>query len=776
MSKILAESYTNEKFEYLQKRFSKYIETEIMIRDISSEEDIDCIFAYIQDKNVEIPFVLHCINAFSPENKLHIKTYAELFFKLYDTYKFPIYNNNNRALASLFYHKYKIPYMETYYNRKYTPDDPEQIYDVFEKNSINYYIIRDDLEGLKTIPNLTPNKHPIKFELTPLHIACDYGAEKCFFYMLEKGATIDYQCLEFAISSKNRKIIEEILKHHELTQDHWERSTRQFDFEFFKFIDSKYHGEKKMQWTLMNADLLTTFYFYCFYANDEYTRTQVLLKILSFPVIDFLNYFFVEEKNDIKRDYSRADPVEQVTRTCDMNYIRKVFDMGLSLEPIFDTNALFYAAEVDNEELVDFYVDKKIDLNNFDEECCSCLHKAVFYGSQRTMIQLMDKYKLPVDFCNDALKTPLFEAEHPKIAKILLDRGAKIKVKLDTGYMLLKDAVMRNYDITEFLVKNGAEIPNDIFEEMVEECMPDDDDHAKTILLLGGKIPKDYNSFYKVIEENLVKSIEAFIKVGYDPNRKSKDFPCPLYNWMCRQIKPEAFEALLKNGADPNATFRNLPMLHIAMIAKNDDYVRILLQNGANPNSTGLKGNALQLAIDTKFNIKTFLKYAKGFNFNTKVIELPLMFYLVKHNMVEEISIALNRGADHEIKYKGLSPFLYAVKIDARKETLKVLIDNKCDTLAKDADGRNALHIAIKCVPKTVILKNLIELVPNLEELKKDKDNAGLNPFEYVLVYRSKPATINLAYDNLFCDVDFDNIPQNRFSAAIHLVYNCLKE
>ena len=152
------------------------------------------------------------------------------------------------------------------------------------------------------------------------------------------------------------------------------------------------------------------------------------------------------------------------------------------------------------------------------------------------------------------------------------------------------------------------------------------------------------------------------------------------------------------------------------------------------------------------------------------------MFYLVKHNMVEEISIALNRGADHEIKYKGLSPFLYAVKIDARKETLKVLIDNKCDTLAKDADGRNALHIAIKCVPKTDILKNLIELVPNLEELKKDKNNAGLNPFEYVLVYRSKPATINLAYDNLFCDVDFDNIPQNRFSAAIHLVYNCLKE
>ncbi len=149
-----------------------------------------------------------------------------------------------------------------------------------------------------------------------------------------------------------------------------------------------------------------------------------------------------------------------------------------------------------------------------------------------------------------------------------------------------------------------------------------------------------------------VKSIEALIKNGIDPNVRNQLGYSPLhiaifYNQL------EAIQALLRLGADSNikTNLKNTPLSQ-AFDQQNLEAMKLLLEAGADPNAKTNFGNTpLPQAIDKKNLEAIKLLLEAGADPNAKTnFGNTLLHQVIKQNNLEAIKILTKAGASLDVQ------------------------------------------------------------------------------------------------------------------------------
>ena len=164
----------------------------------------------------------------------------------------------------------------------------------------------------------------------------------------------------------------------------------------------------------------------------------------------------------------------------------------------------------------------------------------------------------------------------------LIDEGADVNVKGKENMPLLLWAYPCGEQVLECLLKNGAD-PNVILEStyLTDQYTITP---GSTLLFLSVKSSASGKSKFK-------NYVELFLKYGANPNLGK---PSPLAHAACDPAYEEAFQSLIRSGADPNYSAGNTDYLAYSANRCHTHRVNILLERGANYDINTVQGAKLQ--------------------------------------------------------------------------------------------------------------------------------------------------------------------------------------
>ena len=207
------------------------------------------------------------------------------------------------------------------------------------------------------------------------------------------------------------------------------------------------------------------------------------------------------------------------------------------------------------------------------------------------------------------------------------------------------------------------------------------------------------------------ETAKVLIAAGGDINKLDDDSITPLHYVVGggRDTGLPVFAETVKKFIDelnpdvnvPTTDFKNTP-LHMALIHKQTEAVKVLLENGANPNAATKEG-------------KTPLHYAANYS------------------LLSSAKALLSAGADvNAVNVYGQTPLFDATMNDDVR-IVKVLADAGADVNKQDKDGYTALHTAVR--------RKSIASVAGLLNVGADrniKNNDGLTPMDIAKIAKDR--------------------------------------
>jgi len=236
------------------------------------------------------------------------------------------------------------------------------------------------------------------------------------------------------------------------------------------------------------------------------------------------------------------------------------------------------------------------------------------------MIELLVKYKVNLVFHMKYGKSLMHEVKSVEVAKYLKDHGADLSPETnfgDTPLFTVKDA-----KVAQFLIDNGADIEHKN-ERKETPILRDTSEEVQLVLINNGANIFAKDKYNNTVLHNIKspKIISILIKKGADVNAKNMSNRRPLHQSMQNYEKAKL---LLEAGANPNIFTKvnsshsdaddDTP-LHLAVIFKSVEIVKLLLEYDADINAKNVKGqNAFDLtktysrSTDKSEAIKKLLK------------------------------------------------------------------------------------------------------------------------------------------------------------------------
>ncbi|KAH0552125.1 hypothetical protein KQX54_005990 [Cotesia glomerata] len=264
--------------------------------------------------------------------------------------------------------------------------------------------------------------------------------------------------------------------------------------------------------------------------------------------------------------------------------VKCLLEKGVNINAICkDEELLILATLYENEELVEYYINKSFNVN--------------------IIVSLQDTYLRGIDYSSREVKgsdiyailnraTALDAAIHTGNAKIfdLLINGGAVIAKNVHHKNPLRFAVKNNYrHIVEYLIQNGADI-NRIEDDKSLLMEAVYCEHSEAVeLLLKNKADVNLKTKLKITALDVAISqknyliMEILVEFGAVSLR---------YNFMDKPILYLAIEdrsyhhaiALIKRGADVNVVYKNKTLLHVALVKGNSDVINYLLVAGFDVN------------------------------------------------------------------------------------------------------------------------------------------------------------------------------------------------
>ncbi|MGL9761743.1 MAG: ankyrin repeat domain-containing protein [Wolbachia sp.] len=587
---------------------------------------------------------------------------------------------------------------------------------------------------------------------TPLHNACSNGHLKVVEYLIERGASLkaknkdDKIPLELA-EQKGYTDIVEMIKKMQLGLDEKLLSAVKND-DLNEVEDLVGQGASLKAKDSNNSTLL------------HYASCNINLKVVE---------YLIEKGADLKaKDSNGKTPLDLATgKNCtntieslkqaqsdldkklltavqddDLNKVKGLVSRGAGLDTkgSNDWTLLHFAAFSDKFDIVKFLFDKNANIKAKDVYGNTPLHVAAQYDSKLEIVEfLLDKNASSINDVNNNGSTPLhiaIQGNKPSTVKLLLNRGASIKVKdkrnrtplgladqegytnivemieqvqsdLDEG--LLTAVQDGNLNEAEGLVSRNANVNiTDIYSwtPLHWAAFEDRLEIARFLIKKGADInaadkgPYGKKPVHVAIENNSKDIIGFLLSKGVSINDTDKQGYTPLH-YAAWRGRLEIAELLVDKGASINAadasTAGKKP-IHVAAENNSKSIIEFLISKGVNVDEADKNGWA-PLHYAAKFDQLEVAKFLieKGANINaadTSTIGEKPIHVAAENNSKNIIEFLISKGVSvNDTDKDGRTP-LYWASWNGRLDVVEYLIGKGADISAKDKDGRNPLDVA----------------------------------------------------------------------------------
>lgn len=210
-------SINEELYEKYQTEFSDIINIDSRLFNLLPE-DVETlakdIIDFYKKGNMEANLIYRLVSIACSTRLHYIAAYWKLFEILMNELKVePVANFLISAIQSIYGNKYKLKFKVFEDNNDYMPENfPNKtiqgIFDVYEPNTLKYFIFHDDIKGLKNY--LIENRSDIDVSFLA-KLCCRYGSVECFRFLRSNGAKISKNFVAESFMGQNKSIIEECL-------------------------------------------------------------------------------------------------------------------------------------------------------------------------------------------------------------------------------------------------------------------------------------------------------------------------------------------------------------------------------------------------------------------------------------------------------------------------------------------------------------------------------------------------------------------------------------
>jgi len=370
--------------------------------------------------------------------------------------------------------------------------------------------------------------------------------------------------------------------------------------------------------------------------------------------------------------------------------------------------------------------------------------------------QLIDT--INVNYENEYGITPLMVAvsnNYPEIVKKLLERGADPNILNNYDFTALSYIYLKpNLEIVKMLIKNGAD-PNvyakynynnepnydtliiALFDKIYYEKSKNnpngnDIDILYNIIaeLLKSPIPinNQESVWARIVNSGKIEIMQEFLKVAND-----KKYYIDMGLFFAKDIDTVQF--LLKNGANPNATFDDKLLIFSLLENQNLDIFKILIDAGMKINVVNSYDQTP--LIRTLYNLTLAkLLLENGADPNFKMSDgKSAIFYIDNY---EQAKLLLENGAKiNVIDNEGNTPLINFIKnvynfsdFENSNKVIKFLIDHGIDINAKNKSGDTAILLAAENGAYDIV-ELLYEY--GADPLVKNKKGEGLRGFTDII-------------------------------------------
>lgn len=455
-----------------------------------------------------------------------------------------------------------------------------------------------------------------------------------------------------------------------------------------------------------------------------------------------------------------------------------------------NVNLLFYAK---TKKMIDFLVDKGLDINQKDRNGWTPLHYAQSLEVVKALVENRADLEIKSDYTSETplLALALSMKKEDKVIEYLIEKGANLNQKSNDGNGLLHRLAQRYDDIDEQLLdkllQKGLDLDgeNNFGETPLSYAIARKTTAA--LLLKKGANPNKKNNYgfspylnnvnpeiaklmietgkvdinirnndneilwlswlknsYSNQQEN-IELVELFVKKGVDLQVKDLEEKTPLVLALERQKIPfQLIDLLLERSADVNGLGKNgANLLHLAL--KNPDVnlalIKKLVEKGLDINSKDKLENTpfLLSLIQNKPEITTFLIDKKA-NFNIKNNQNKTALHYVRN--ITTADFLLKKGLDINAKNKeGNTPLMTAL-MDNNMEIARFFIDNKADVNTQNNQGNTPLHLVTNTEMAEILLKQKANI-----NTKNNQGNTALHFADNVAISKlfiEKGANIHL--------------------------------
>lgn len=565
-----------EKFQ----KFSKFSHNMYNLSESNMDDCNNFILQLIQDYNWPAIHLFRMIDIILIRRKENIR----LYFDLVDL----IYQTTNPVLDQYIFDDSSIvgAYISKRYNQyfkfnAYSNCTIEQIIQVYPKDSILYYILRDDIENF--IQGFTFDIETTFDDMTCASHAAKYGAVKIFKFLVANDAVISKDTLADAFITCNQEIIkicENAVGIGQFDQDCMNNAMMFHHNEIAINLADNYN--LKYSWWIcqksMNVDLFR-------YILEEHGPNYCD----SFMYTIAQNVLFIEPFN-----------------------LYSFIDVGA--RDVFGRNILSCSILYDQVELAKLLVNKyHSSFGLIDRDGNNHLHKCADYNAfkcAKYFIELgieMEKYNNQGETC--LLRVARYGAK--EVAQVLIDNGADLRAKHQVSSFSVLSICSQydSFEIAAMIFEKAKFTAEEMSHPFRVAIAKGSLKMAQLLLDNGAVLDSPFLLLSYCIKHDIRESVVFLVQHGVDPNHSLMS-PNDNALIVCAQFKRfELARYFIDLGVDINAQKgdRKTPLMQAIEVGAKD-IARLLIQSGCD------------LTLTDNLHL-TALEYCKVFGAN-EILEL----------------------------------------------------------------------------------------------------------------------------------------------------------
>lgn len=462
---------TNALFEEsLPSEFKNLIMTTDMLWDIEEGQEEQIITGLIDavDKNLltnkDIVKMIDYVASKRPKN---VKYYVQIIKEFANKQNYKISPKNVSTSPQL---KAVLLLENVIYGampEQYNNSTIEQVYNIFEKDSLLYALFWDDLPLLQHFTfDVDFDINQRRFGYTLLDHCAKYGSETCFKFLLANDARFTSETLEMAYLGNNLNIIHLSEEETETNNFCLKNAVACHNYNAAYYLHDKYLFEYKYYWALESYNF--SMFFNKVYESDDIDARdadgETALLCATRLGIKSIVQMLVEKGANIEiTDKHGNTPLIIAAK----QKLVDIFDYLISKSANINAqntegfNAMMYASENEHNEILEKLFQKKarVDLTNIYD--CSALMLAARSNRPNVVKTLIKKYAYVERRSKEGYTALLLAVQNNNIevVKVLIDNKCNLEARTNEGFSALMIAAENNYvEIVKLLLENNARI------------------------------------------------------------------------------------------------------------------------------------------------------------------------------------------------------------------------------------------------------------------------------------------------------------------------------